>query len=104
MKARSLETSESDLQLTRRRVPERRTPHLFPVLLIKQTQYLLFANLTILGDLYKLHTSSLYKTHSNKYLSLLNANIFLVLCFQKGIILEIHERSVKNNRLITLQA
>ena len=31
---RSLETSESDLQLTQRHVPEQRKPHLFPVLLI----------------------------------------------------------------------
>jgi len=35
MKARSLETSESDLQLTQRHVPEQRKPHLFHVLLTK---------------------------------------------------------------------
>jgi hypothetical protein len=35
MKARSLETSESDLQMMQRHIPEQRKPHLFPVLLIK---------------------------------------------------------------------
>jgi hypothetical protein len=92
MKARSLEKSESDLQLTQRRVPEQRKLRLFSVFLIKEIQYLLFFNLTILGDLYKLHISSLWNMHTNKSLfAISNTNIFLELCFQKGIVLEIHE-------------